>query len=119
MGAVTALKSPQEHVQECVKIYQRRRDVLVEGLGEIGLPCVSPEGGWYMLADTKDFEKDSYKFADYLLREAGVATTPMRGWGKFCRKRHIRLIFSTEPEDRLKDALTKIGVALKKLKNSK
>jgi hypothetical protein len=29
------------------------------------------------------------------------------------------LIFSTEPEDRLKDALTKIGVALKKLKNSK
>lgn len=115
-GAVAALRSPQAYIDSCTSILQRRRDILVAGLNRIdGISCVKPMGGWWFVADVRRLEEDADRFAQYLLDAANVAVTPMTGWGEVCGKGHIRLIFSNEPEERLKKAVDKIADAVNKL----
>jgi len=57
--------------------YQRRRDVLYDGLIAAGFSCRCPDGSYYLLADfsrISDLPDD--EFAVWLTREAGVASVP-------------------------------------------
>jgi aspartate/methionine/tyrosine aminotransferase len=109
-GAAAALAGPQEYVAESVEIYRRNRDVLLEGLRQIPrLEIVTPEGGWFFLANVRGFGLSSTEFAERLLEEEDVAVTPMVAWGSddFGHD-HVRFIFANEPEDRLREAVTRI-----------
>ena len=73
-AATAVLRGPQDHVHETTAELQRRRDAIFEALPEQRL--VRPAGGWSLLLEVDDPAATSKA-----MLEAGVAATPMIGWG--------------------------------------
>ena len=83
-AALEALTGPQEFLAENAKLFQRRRDLVVEGLNACpGVDCPVPEGAFYVYpsiagcigktsAGGTKIETDE-DFATALLEETGVA----------------------------------------------
>ena len=81
-GGITALTSSQECVQDTVKIYQQRRDFLVEELGKIGWQVPKPESTLYLWTKLPEkWQHDSIKYCVELVKETGVALSPGAGFG--------------------------------------
>ena len=97
-GAVAALAEPDESLRPCVDAWQGRRDVVLEQLA--GYPVVPAAGGWSLLVDTSALGLDPADASGRLL-EHRVAATPMHGWGGDVAARHLRIVFSNEPPERL------------------
>lgn len=82
MACVTAMKGPQDSVDEMRKAYQKRRDLLVEMLNDIpGIHFNTPKGAFYVFADIWDLSIPSLEFVQYLVKEAGVVLTNGSGFG--------------------------------------
>jgi LL-diaminopimelate aminotransferase len=80
-AGIEALRLGDEIVAPSRKIYQERRDILVEGLRAIGLDCAKPRATFYVwVACPKGYSSSS--FTAKLLDEAGVVTTPGNGFGE-------------------------------------
>jgi len=80
-AAIEALTSSQECIQEHNNIYQRRRDLVIEMLHNIGLEAQTPKAGLYIWAKVpKGYT--SVGFATDLLDKVGVVVTPGVGYGK-------------------------------------
>ncbi len=79
-ASVAALMSDQSSVVEMCAIYQRRRDVLVTALREIGLKVTPPKGAIYIWAHVPDGET-SASFTEKVLEETGVVITPGNAYG--------------------------------------
>jgi aspartate aminotransferase len=77
--------------------YRLRRDLLLSGLNEIGLPCQSPAGAFYAFPDVSRVSKDSREAADILLDQAKVATVAGIVFGDE-GEGHLRFSFSTSLE---------------------
>ncbi len=56
--------------------YRQRRDLLVNGLCELGLECDVPAGAFYAFPSVRKIDKDSRRVAAQLLEKAHVATIP-------------------------------------------
>jgi aspartate/methionine/tyrosine aminotransferase len=99
IGAATALRLGDEHVRAAVVEWERRHDELVHQCD--GLPLVPAHGGWSALFDATACGIDASEFSRRLL-EHQVAATPMtEAWGGAVATRHVRLVFSNEPVERL------------------
>lgn len=73
-AGVAALRGPQEPVETMVAEFRRRRDRIVAGLEqEVGLPCVVPDGAFYVFPSIKGLGCESGVLQDRILEEAGVA----------------------------------------------
>ncbi len=85
IAAIIALNGPQECVQSIVDLYQKRRDVLVEGLGRAGWVIEKPKATMFVWAKIPEaFQKmGSLEFTKLLLKEAKVAVSPGIGFGEF------------------------------------
>jgi len=90
-------------------IYRARRDLACTLLGEIGLPVTPPLGGMYLWVPIPAGESSS-DFAARLLDEAAVVVTPGSAYGR-AGEGYVRMAL-TVPEDRLREALERIGAAL-------
>jgi len=77
--------------------YRLRRDLLLSGLNEIGLPCKPPAGAFYAFPDVTRISKDSREAAEILLDRAQVATVPGTVFGAE-GEGHLRFSFSTSIE---------------------
>jgi aspartate aminotransferase len=77
--------------------YRVRRDLLLSGLNEIGLPCKPPAGAFYAFPDVTRVSNDSREAADILLNRAQVATVPGTVFGAE-GEGHLRFSFSTSIE---------------------
>ncbi|HZD50211.1 MAG TPA: aminotransferase class I/II-fold pyridoxal phosphate-dependent enzyme [Silvibacterium sp.] len=75
-AALEALAMPQSMIDARREEYRAKRDLLVAGLCECGLPCDTPEGAFYAFPDVSKIHKDSRKAAAILLEKAHVATVP-------------------------------------------
>ena len=84
-------------------IYEKRRDVLIDGLNKIGWKTKKPKATFYVW--TKSPEPDSMGFSKKLI-DIGVVTTPGIGFGEF-GEGYIRFAL-TEPVDRIEDAISRI-----------
>lgn len=104
-AAMEALMGPQDCVTEHNKIYQRRRDRLLQTLNQIGLKAKSPCASLYIWARVPD-GYNSIEFATMLLDEAGVVVTPGVGYGKH-GEGYIRLSL-TIPDERLEEAMVRL-----------
>ena len=78
----------------------------LERLG-LRVPVV-PEGAFYVYADCSALTDDSFAFARRLLREAHVALTPGKDFGRNAPEKHIRIAY-TQPVARLEEAVARIG----------
>lgn len=107
IAAAEALKST-----ECVTWmrgeYERRRDILIDGLNAIpGITCKKSPGSFYAFANVKAFGKTSEEFAEELIREAGVVTVPGSAFGKM-GEGYLRLVFANSDEN-LKEGVRRIS----------
>lgn len=76
-AALAALKEASEDIERMKNIYNQRRIFLIRRLKELGFGIgVEPTGAFYILANSKRFSNDSYRFAFDILREARVGVSP-------------------------------------------
>ena len=80
-AAIEALTGPQDCIQEHNAVYQRRRDLLIEVLNNIGLRAKPPKASLYVWAKIPE-GYTSVEFANDLLEKIGVVVTPGIGYGK-------------------------------------
>jgi len=87
--------------------FERRRDVLVQGLRHAGLHVpVLPDGAFYAYADIG--RRGARELAVRMLDQAGVAATPGTDFGLHKADRHMRFAF-TRPVAELAEAVQRIG----------
>jgi aspartate aminotransferase len=73
-AAVAALTGPWEPVEQMVREFRTRRDVIVEGLNRLeGLSCLEPAGAFYVFPNASAVGGSMKDLVTYLLEEAGVA----------------------------------------------
>jgi len=80
-AGIEALELGDKIVEPSRKIYQERRDILVDGLRAVGLECEKPRATFYVWVSTPG-RLSSAEFTAKLLEEAGVVTTPGNGFGE-------------------------------------
>ena len=78
--AIEALNGPQDCIAEHNAVYQRRRDLIVEVLNNIGLEVAVPKASLYVWAKVPE-GYNSVDFTADLLDQVGVAFTPGVGYG--------------------------------------
>jgi aspartate/methionine/tyrosine aminotransferase len=89
--------------------FQARRDLLLPGLRKLGFDiAVEPRGAFYIYAGIGNLAKDSYRLADSLLEQAGVAATPGLDFGSNAPGRHMRFAY-TVGTDKLALGLERIS----------
>jgi aspartate/methionine/tyrosine aminotransferase len=116
-GAAAALAGPQSWQAEAVSTYERGQAALLDELGRSRrLAAVPAEGGYYCLLDVEATGTPGVEFAERALAEEQVAITPMHGWGSDDFGQHlVRLIFTNEPEDRLREAGRRLAALAERL----
>jgi aspartate/methionine/tyrosine aminotransferase len=113
-AGLEALTGPQEKVQAVVAEYQRRRDLLVDGLNAMpSVRCQKPQGAFYTFPNITAFGRTSSWMADYLLEQGGVAVLPGTAFGAG-GEGYLRLCFANSME-RIRVALERIDAALREL----
>ncbi|MDD4876783.1 MAG: LL-diaminopimelate aminotransferase [Dehalococcoidales bacterium] len=80
-AAIEALNGPQDCIQQHNVIYQRRRDLVVDILNNIGLKAEPSKASLYVWAEIPE-GYTSAEFANNLLEQVGVVVTPGIGYGK-------------------------------------
>ena len=85
VAATAALNGPQDCVDEVRDLYKRRRDVLVDSLGQAGWEIPSPPATMFAWAPLPEqfSHLGSLEFSKLLLSEADVAVSPGLGFGEF------------------------------------
>ena len=104
-AAIAALTGDLEVVEQLRVMYRERRDVLVAGLHDVGLPCDPPGGTFYVWAPVPR-GTTSAALATRCLREAGVVVTPGNGFGE-AGEGYIRLTLCS-PVARLRQAVERL-----------
>lgn len=108
-AAIEALHLPPSWLQQRNAIYQRRRDLLVEGCNAIGMYTHSTKAGLYVWAHVPQ-SFTARNFADWLFDKTGVLVTPGTNFGA-AGEGCVR-ISMTVPEERIATALQRMKVTL-------
>ncbi len=96
VAAIEALKGPQTAVRKMVREYDRRRRMIIRRLSEIqGFRCTEPKGAFYAFPNISHYKMKSYKFAEWLLKNAKVAVVPGTEFGRM-GEGFIRCSYATE-----------------------
>lgn len=106
VAAIEALSSDQESVASMRSVFQKRRDLIVEGLASIGISVPKPLATFYIWARVPG-GYTSADFAEKLIEEKGVVVTPGSGFGDE-GEGYFRISITTG-EDRIKEAVERMG----------
>ncbi|KTD08252.1 alanine transaminase [Legionella jamestowniensis] len=84
VAAITALEGPDDCVHEIRALYEQRRNILCEGLQDIGWYVEKPKATMFVWAPipANYQHMGSLEFSKYLLKEAYVAVSPGIGFGQ-------------------------------------
>ncbi|MBX3442277.1 MAG: aminotransferase class I/II-fold pyridoxal phosphate-dependent enzyme [Planctomyces sp.] len=109
IAAIVAMRHCEAAVESIAEEYQKRRDVLVEGLQRLGWEVERPKAGMFVWAKIPEpwSEMGSIDFSMKLLEEGGVAVSPGRGFGED-GEGFLRLAI-VENSQRLRQAVREIG----------
>ena len=112
VAAIEALKTGEASVMEMVEDYDRRRKIIVKGLGDIGLSCFEPRGAFYAFPSITSTGMTSEEFSEKLLLEEKVAVVPGSAFGE-CGEGYVRCCYATSLAD-IEEALTRMKRFVKK-----
>ncbi|KAL2917600.1 arylformamidase [Polyrhizophydium stewartii] len=73
------------YFEDTAKLYQSLRDLLFQGLEEIGFNPMLPDGGYFIIADVSDIQKKhniTGDFSKFLTTEVGVTSIPVSAFYK-------------------------------------
>jgi LL-diaminopimelate aminotransferase len=90
---------------EIIEVYERRRDVMIKGLREIGLEVDPPRATFYLWIRVPT-GYTSAKFATLLLEQGGIVATPGNGFGDE-GEGYIRMALTVD-EKRCKEAIERL-----------
>jgi alanine-synthesizing transaminase len=104
VASIVALDGPQECVEEIRKTYQKRRNVMVKALHDIGWMVEMPKASMYIWAKIPEAYAGlgSIEFTKRLLEGARIAVAPGVGFGDYGDD-HVRIAL-IENEHRLRQA---------------
>lgn len=108
VAAIEALKNSEEVRVKMNAIYQGRRDVLVNGLNEMGWKVTSPKATFYIWMHVLD-GYDSTSMAKALLEKTNIIATPGNGFGA-SGEGYVRMALTVD-EDKLKEVVARIKKA--------
>ena len=103
------LHLPVAWLQQRNALYQRRRDLLVDGCNAIGMQAQAPKAGLYVWAHVPR-EFSSRDFTNWLFDKTGVLLTPGINFGP-SGEGYVR-ISMTAPDERLETALARMKEVL-------
>jgi len=103
--AIDALRRCGDDVEEMRSAYNRRRNLVLSRLDEIGMDCFEAKGAFYVFPEVPDGEDDD-EFAEGLLEEEEVAAVPGSVFGEG-GEGHLRMSYATGT-DELKEAMDRI-----------
>ena len=106
-AALAAITRAEEDVQAMVAEYDRRRQLIVSGLNEIGLACFEPQGAFYAFPSIEVTGMDDEAFAEKLLEEERVAVVPGGAFGESGRG-FVRCSYATAYEQ-IEEALERLS----------
>jgi LL-diaminopimelate aminotransferase len=109
-AAAAALTDARDFPRQMSKVYQRRRDLLVEALAQIGLDVEPPKATPYFWVRVPEGHT-SASFASLVLDQANVVVSPGPGYGP-SGEGFVRLS-STVPDERLEEAVRRIESSLR------
>jgi len=105
VAGIAAMESDQSCLKELNQTYARRRDVLADGLMDLGLKFDKPKATFYFWIEVpKGYT--SAEFTSHLLLKTGVVVTPGNGFGQ-AGEGYVRMTFTLGIE-RLKEAVERI-----------
>ncbi len=112
-ASVAALALPDSEIQKMVSVFQKRRDLIVDGLNKIpGVKCLKPAGAFYVFPNVKGLLKPgratSMELSEYLLEKAQVAITPGIAFGA---EGYLRMSYATS-EKNIEEGLKRIKEAV-------
>lgn len=107
-AAIEALEHGDRDVERMVAEYTRRRNFIASSFNDMGLPCIYPEGAFYVFPDISSTKLSSRDFAMRLLETQKVAVVPGTAFGDSC-KNHIRCSFATSM-DNIRTAMERIRI---------
>jgi len=81
-AGIAAFENYDRHIKSVIRIYEERRDCLVDGLNGIGLHVEKPKATFYVWAKVPP-RHTSATFAKDLLEKADIVATPGNGFGRY------------------------------------
>ncbi|GAB4503791.1 MAG: pyridoxal phosphate-dependent aminotransferase [Anaerolineales bacterium] len=110
-AGLEAVTGPQDMVDVMIAEYQRRRDVIVDGLNAIsGFTCQKPQGAFYAFPNITATGMNSTELANFILDKAGVALLPGNSFGEF-GEGYLRLSYANSIKN-IQTGLERIQAAL-------
>ncbi len=110
LAGAKALTEARHFPEEMSRVYQRRRDIVVEALRAIGLEAQAPKGTIYVWVPVPD-GYTSASFCELVLEQANVVVSPGASYGD-SGEGFIRISLST-PDDRLREAISRIESSMR------
>lgn len=111
-AGIAALTGPQEGLAEVRRVYQERRDIIVEGFNSLGWHLEKPKATFYVWAPVPR-GYTSASFAEMVLEKAGVIITPGNGYGNY-GEGYFRIALTISKE-RMQEAIERLRRVLGKV----
>ena len=102
-AAIAALRGPQDCVRETVQTYERRRDILINGLKKVGWSIDKPSATMFVWAPIPSRYSSSVDFTFELLEKTGVIVVPGRSFGQM-GEGYVRIAL-VQPEEKILKAI--------------
>ncbi len=111
-SVLESFKLKEEYFSKLKERYKQNRDFLTKELSKLGFQTYIPSGAYYVFADISAFGKTDTEFADFLVKNEGVATVPGTSFyeqnkAENAGKRHVRFSFSQKFET-IREAIERI-----------
>ncbi|MDZ7672537.1 MAG: LL-diaminopimelate aminotransferase [Halanaerobiales bacterium] len=104
-AGIEALYNGEQSIKEVTELYKKRRDLLVEGLSELGWNIKPNKATFYLWLEVPE-DMNSSEFSKKLFKKTGVFFTPGVGWGEY-GENYLRIAL-TVSQERIKEALNRI-----------
>jgi len=96
-GAVAALNGPQNHLDEWLAEFDKRRRYAAEQLNAMrGISCINSKGAFYLFPNIAETGLESTEFCERLLEQAKVAAVPGIAFGA---DKNFRISYATSMEN--------------------
>lgn len=106
-AAIRALKCGREFVEEMRESFEKRRNLITEGISSIeGLRCLVPPATFYLYFNIEKTGMKSNDFVNMLLDEQSIALAPGTAFGQG-QENYIRLSYANS-EENIKTAIGRI-----------
>ncbi|OGC05996.1 LL-diaminopimelate aminotransferase [candidate division WOR-1 bacterium RIFCSPLOWO2_02_FULL_46_20] len=104
-AGIEALSGSQDCVKQNNKIFEERRDVLIDGLNTLGWNLKKPQATFYMWVPVPKGET-STSFTEKLLEKCGILVVPGNGYGP-SGEGYVRFAI-TIPKERIAEAIERL-----------